>query len=77
MVDRDVAVVGEFNGRRRMTLTVPAVNRGGRLMVLVAGAAKAAALAGMLQGDPGLPASRIRADAVVLADPAAASTTAG
>jgi 6-phosphogluconolactonase len=72
VADRDVAAVGEFNGRRRMTLTVPTVNRARSIMVLVEGGTKAAALAGMLQGDPDLPASRIREDAVVLADPDAA-----
>ncbi len=72
VADRDVAAIGEFNGRRRLTLTVPAINRARSIMVLVAGAAKAPALAGMLRGEPDLPASRIRDDAVVLADPAAA-----
>lgn len=70
--DRDVVAIGEFNGRRRLTLTVPAVNRARSIMVLVDGATKTPALAGMLHGDPDLPASRVRDDAVVLADPAAA-----
>ena len=72
VADRDVAVVGEFNGRARLTLTVPAVNRARGVVVQVAGAAKAPALRGVLEGDPDLPASRIRDDAVVLADEAAA-----
>lgn len=70
--DRDVVAIGEFNGRRRLTLTVPAVNRGRSIMVLVDGASKAPAVAGVLEGDPDLPASRIPDDAVVIADPDAA-----
>jgi 6-phosphogluconolactonase len=74
--DRDVVAIGEFNGRRRLTLTVPAVNRGRCIMVLVAGTTKTHALAGMLRGEPDLPASRIRDDAVVLADSEAAGEVA-
>ena len=72
VADRDVAVVGEFNGRARLTLTVPTVDRARAVVVQVAGAAKAPALGGVLEGDPDLPASRIRDDALVLADEAAA-----
>ena len=77
VTDRLVASSGEYQGRRRMTLTVPAVNAGRALMLQVVGADKAAAVAGMLQGDPTLPASRLRADTVVIADAGAASATAG
>jgi 6-phosphogluconolactonase len=68
----DVAVVGPFNGRLRMTLTPPAVNRAGRIVWLVSGAAKAAVVARLLAGDAALPASRVRRhDAVLLVDAAA------
>jgi 6-phosphogluconolactonase len=68
----DVAVVGPFNGRLRMTLTPAAVNRAGWIVWLVAGAGKAPVLARLLAGDPALPASRVRrTDATVLADAAA------
>ncbi len=69
----DVAVVGPFNGRRRMTLTPPAVNRAGWILWLVAGANKAPMVARLLAGDPALPASRVRRhDVTLLADAAAA-----
>ena len=72
VTDSDAAVVGPFNGYRRMTLTPPAVNRARQILWLIDGAAKARALARLLEGDPGIPASRVRrADAVVLASAAA------
>ncbi len=64
--DADVAVVGPFNGYRRMTLTPPPVNRAGRILWLVDGAAKAPALARLLDGDPSIPASRVRRDSAVI-----------
>jgi 6-phosphogluconolactonase len=68
----DVAVVGPFNGRLRMTLTPPAVNRAGWIMWLISGVAKAAVLRRLLAGDPALPASRVRRHEVtLLADGAA------
>jgi 6-phosphogluconolactonase len=68
----DVAVVGPFNGRLRMTLTPPAVNRAGWIVWLIAGAAKAPVVARLLAGDSALPASRVRRhDATLLADAAA------
>jgi 6-phosphogluconolactonase len=73
VTDADVAVVGPFNGHRRMTLTPPAVNRAGRILWLVDGAVKAPALARLLDGDPAIPASRVRREgAVILATTAAA-----
>lgn len=68
VTDADVAVVGPFNGYRRMTLTPPAVNRARRILWLVDGAGKAPVLARLLDGDPTIPAGRVRRDgAVVLA----------
>jgi 6-phosphogluconolactonase len=70
----DVAVVGPFNGRLRMTLTPPAVNRAGWILWLIAGAAKAPVVARLLAGDPALPASRVRRHDVTLLADAAAGT---
>ena len=68
----DVAVVGPFNGRLRLTLTPPAVNRAGWIVWLVAGAAKAPVVARLLAGDRSLPSSRVRHHhATLLADAAA------
>ena len=68
----DVAVVGPFNDRIRMTLTPPAVNRAGWIMWEISGAAKAPVVARLLAGDPALPSSRVRRhDVTLLADAAA------
>ena len=65
----DVAVVGPFNGRLRMTLTPPAINRAAWIVWLVSGASKAPAVSGLLTGDAALPASRVRRnDATLLTD---------
>ena len=72
--DADVAVTGLYQGRRRMTLTFPAINRARHILWLVTGADKAEILARLVQGDPALPASRVRrASALLLADRAAAA----
>jgi 6-phosphogluconolactonase len=71
--DRDVAVTQPFRGHVRLTLTRPAVNRARAVGFLVSGAGKAAALAGLLQGDPHVAATAVRLDhAVCFADAAAA-----
>ncbi|HEY6003916.1 MAG TPA: 6-phosphogluconolactonase [Anaeromyxobacter sp.] len=73
VTDAEVAVAGPHQGRRRMTLTLPALGRARRVLWIVTGAAKAEALARLRRGDPGLPAARVRSDrAVLLTDEAAA-----
>jgi 6-phosphogluconolactonase len=68
----DVAVVGPFNGRVRMTLTPPAVNRAAWVLWLIIGESKAAMAARLLDSDPALPASRVRrTGGAMLLDPAA------
>ena len=72
--DRDVAVTGEYQGRRRMTLTYPALSRAAELLWLVTGAEKAGPLHQLLLQDPAIPAGRVRASrSFVLADTAAAA----
>ncbi len=74
----DVAVVGPFNGRLRMTLTPRAVNRGRAVLWLIDGAAKAPVVARLVAGDPAIPASRVRtAGAVVLVTADAAPSAGG
>ena len=67
----------EAKGAWRVTLTLPVLNAAACVLFLVAGAAKAEALAAVLEDDEGrvLPASRIRpaGDLVWLVDAAAAS----
>ena len=74
ITDTDVAVAGPYQGRRRMTLTFPIINRSRLLLWLVTGADKAATLARLRDGDRAIPASRVRRDgALLLADRAAAA----
>jgi len=71
--DRDVAVTGEYQGLRRMTLTLPALGRARRRLWLVSGAAKAARLQQLLAGTGGIPAVQVpRHAALVICDEAAA-----
>ena len=73
VADRDVALTAAYGGRRRMTLTYPALDRSRRILWLVTGADKAAVLPRLLAGDRSIPAGRVRRDsALVLADRAAA-----
>ena len=74
VADVDVALTaGPYQGRRRMTLTYPALDRARRVLWLVTGAEKVGMLARLQAGDRSIPAGRVRADhALVLADRAAA-----
>ena len=73
VTDADVAATGAYQGRRRMTLTFPIINRSRRVLWLVTGGEKAGTLVRLRDGDPSIPASRVRQDrALVLADRAAA-----
>ena len=70
----DVALTGEYQGRRRMTLTYPVLNRARHVLWVITGEDKAAMLARLLKRDPTIPAGRVHADhATVIADRAAAS----
>jgi 6-phosphogluconolactonase len=71
--DRRVAVTGEYQGRQRMTLTYPALNRARQILWLVTGADKVDALRRLREGDVSIPGGRIATDsALVVADAAAA-----
>ena len=71
--DADVAVTGPYQGRRRMTLTFPALDRARRVLWLVTGAEKAEVLEKLRRGDASIPAARVRRErALLLADAAAA-----
>ena len=73
VTDADVALTGVYQGRRRMTLTYPILNRSRRVLWLVTGSEKAGMLARLRNGDPSIPAGRVRQNqAWVLADRAAA-----
>ncbi|MGA2032103.1 MAG: 6-phosphogluconolactonase [Thermoguttaceae bacterium] len=73
VIDADVAATGVYLGRRRMTLTYPVLDRARRVLWLVAGSDKVAMLKRLRNGDPAIPAGRVRQDrAILLADRAAA-----
>jgi 6-phosphogluconolactonase len=73
VTDSDVALTGVYQGRRRMTLTYPILNRARRILWLVTGTDKVAALTRLRESDVTIPAGRIQtANALVLADQAAA-----
>jgi len=69
----DVAVTGVYQGRRRMTLTYPIINRAHRILWLVTGNEKAGTLLRLRKSDPSIPAGRVRQNqAVIFADRATA-----
>ena len=69
----DVALTRIYQGRRRMTLTYPILNRARRVLWVVTGAEKVEMLRRLRDGDVTIPAGRIRRDqALLLADRAAA-----
>ena len=71
--DEDVALTGSYQGRRRMTLTYPIINRARRVLFVVTGNDKAAMVSRLCAGDTSIPAGRVNRDrAVILADRAAA-----
>jgi 6-phosphogluconolactonase len=75
VTDADVALTQPYQGRRRMTLTYPTLNRARRILWVVTGAEKAGMLVRLRGGDPTIPAGRVRQDrALLLADRAAAQS---
>jgi 6-phosphogluconolactonase len=66
VTDQRVAVTGEYQGRRRMTLTYPALEAAREILWLVTGADKVEALAKLIAGDGSIPAGRVRNDAATL-----------
>lgn len=75
VTDHDVALTGEYQGRTRMTLTYPVLNRARKILWLVTGEDKVDALARLRASDPSIPAGRVATTAaLVLADAAAAGS---
>jgi 6-phosphogluconolactonase len=71
--DADVAITGAYQGRRRMTLTYPMINRSRKVLWVVTGSEKVPMLNRLLDGDESIPAGRVsREQALVVADRAAA-----
>jgi 6-phosphogluconolactonase len=72
IADADVTATGVYQGRRRMTLTYPMLNRARRVLFVVTGGDKKLMLQRLLNGDQSIPAGRVnREHSLVLADRAA------
>jgi 6-phosphogluconolactonase len=73
VTDRDVALtVTAYQGRRRMTLTYPMLNRSRRILWVVTGSEKVGMLPRLRAADRSIPAGRVRqGHALLLADRAA------
>jgi len=70
--DNDVGVTGIYQGRRRMTLTFPTLNRARRILWLVTGSEKIEMFGRLLKADSSIPAGRVNQDhGIVFADRAA------
>jgi 6-phosphogluconolactonase len=73
VTDKDVALTGIYQGRRRMTLTYPTIDLSRRILWVVTGSEKVETLRRLREGDLSIPAGRInRNAALLLADRAAA-----
>jgi 6-phosphogluconolactonase len=73
VTDRDVALTGAYQGRRRMTLTYPMLNRARQVLWIVTGKDKTEMLRRLRDGDRSIPAGRVQREAArLLADRAAA-----
>src|SRR5574341_2214685 len=72
VTNADVALTRIYQGRRRMTLTYPILNRSRAILWLVTGSEKVDMLARLRDGDRSIPAGQVSRDhALVLADRAA------
>ena len=63
---RPVEIVGEFSGRRRMTLTPLVVNAARSRVVLTLGSSKAEMVNRWMQRDPGIPIALVRREGTVV-----------
>jgi 6-phosphogluconolactonase len=76
--DRPVAITGPYQGRRRMTLTFPVLDRARHILWVATGASKAEALRLLRSRDPSIPASRVDApDQLAVIDRAAGGDAGG
>lgn len=72
--DAPVGITGPYQGRNRMTLTYPVLDRARGILFIVTGEEKIEALSRLVAHDPTIPAGRVRPDnALVIADRSAAA----
>ena len=75
VTDRDVALTGEYQGRHRMTLTYPIINRSRHILWLMTGPEKVDMLRRLREADTSIRAGRVnQQNALILADRAAAGS---
>lgn len=76
VTDRDIALTEQpYQGRKRMTMTYPLINRAKEIVWIVTGKEKAEMLKRLQNQDPGIPAGRINpANSLILADEAASQS---
>ena len=71
----DVAITNPYQGQRRLTLTLPILNRARSVLWVVVGTDKQHALRKLISSDPSIPAGRVRTSfATLLADSTAMGT---
>jgi 6-phosphogluconolactonase len=69
VTDKDVALTGIYQGRRRLTLTYPIINRSRKVLWLITGSEKNEMFKRLIQRDLSIPAGSIsQENAIVLAD---------
>jgi 6-phosphogluconolactonase len=66
VTDRDVALTGIYQKRRRMTLTYPMLNRSRKILLVATGAEKVDMIVRLRNADATIPAGRIRQDDALL-----------
>ena len=77
VTDRDIALTGEYRGRRRMTMTFPVLDRADRALWLISGGDKASMVPRLLAGDRSIPSGRVATtEQLVVVDAAAAAEVA-
>ncbi|MGH3135717.1 MAG: 6-phosphogluconolactonase [Gaiellaceae bacterium] len=75
VVNREVALTGVYQGRRRMTLTYPTLNAARQVLWLVTGEDKIGALRRLRAGDTSIPGGRVVAGSqLIVADNTATET---
>jgi len=74
VLDREIALTGVYQNRRRMTLTYPVINRARAILWVVTGGEKAPMVPRLLAGDPAIPSGSIaQQNATLLLDAPAAA----
>jgi 6-phosphogluconolactonase len=69
ITEKDVASTGIYQGRRRLTLTYPLINRAGKILWVVTGGEKKEMLQRLISADSAIPAGRIsQENAMILTD---------